>query len=345
VNDKSEFEITPSKETSSLTLPSVRSGLIARGRLDAEAIAWQGPESIDPLAETRRLAEEGDEHARLKLAGAYRSGDGVAQDYAEAMKWYRKAADAGSGWAAEHIGYLYYDGVGVQQDYAEAVKWLRKGTRSEFGITELCLGRCYLYGLGVQQDYIEAAFWLLEGLQTDAAPYDEIGYLLSRIYPLGEVMEHWRLPAEGQGRMKDFVEDVKWHREHDEAGVNAGQFCLGLAYAYGLGVPRDYGEAVAWFRRAADTGEVWAQLHLAVAYAQGRGVTQDYERAHMWFNVAASRTHGAPQQYAADAREEVASKMTHQLIVEAQRLAREWKPAGANENNNMWPLRMNHPRL
>ena len=43
------------------------------------------------------------------------------------MKWYRKAADQGNAVAQAHLGDCYYSGEGVGQDYAEAVKWYRKG--------------------------------------------------------------------------------------------------------------------------------------------------------------------------------------------------------------------------
>jgi TPR repeat protein len=50
----------------------------------------------------------------------------VSQDYTEAMKWYRKAADAGNASAMRNIGWLYHNGLGVSQDYTEAMKWFRK---------------------------------------------------------------------------------------------------------------------------------------------------------------------------------------------------------------------------
>jgi TPR repeat protein len=54
----------------------------------------------------------------------YEAGRGVPQDYAEAMRWYRKAADAGNSWGMYNIGALH--GWGVRQDYAEAMKWFRQ---------------------------------------------------------------------------------------------------------------------------------------------------------------------------------------------------------------------------
>jgi TPR repeat protein len=40
-------------------------------------------------------AEHGDGRAQFHLAEAYNLGRGTVQDYAEALKWYRKAADGG----------------------------------------------------------------------------------------------------------------------------------------------------------------------------------------------------------------------------------------------------------
>ena len=56
----------------------------------------------------------------------YDQGEGVKQDYAEAVRWYRKAADQGDADAQFCLGVMYYNGNGVKQDYAEAVRWYFK---------------------------------------------------------------------------------------------------------------------------------------------------------------------------------------------------------------------------
>ena len=53
----------------------------------------------------------------------YQSGQGVPQDYADAMKWYRLAADQGDEDAQNNLGVMYAKGQGVPQDYAEAYVW------------------------------------------------------------------------------------------------------------------------------------------------------------------------------------------------------------------------------
>jgi len=44
----------------------------------------------------------------------------VPQDYAEAVRWYRKSADQGYPQARYGLGYIYYYGFGVQRDRVQA---------------------------------------------------------------------------------------------------------------------------------------------------------------------------------------------------------------------------------
>jgi TPR repeat protein len=71
-------------------------------------------------------AEKGDAEAQLTLGRRYEKGDGRAQDYVEAVKWYRKAAEQGNAVAENNLGAMYYKGEGVPQDYVEALKWYQK---------------------------------------------------------------------------------------------------------------------------------------------------------------------------------------------------------------------------
>ena len=66
------------------------------------------------------------------LADCYRFGHGVVQDYAEAVKWCRKAAEQNYAPAQSNLGQCYCGGRGVQQDYAEAVKWYRKAAEQGY---------------------------------------------------------------------------------------------------------------------------------------------------------------------------------------------------------------------
>ncbi len=53
----------------------------------------------------------------------YERGQGVPQDYTEAVKWYRKAAEQSYAKAQSMLGVTYSKGLGVPQDYAQAHMW------------------------------------------------------------------------------------------------------------------------------------------------------------------------------------------------------------------------------
>ena len=79
----------------------------------------------------------------------YDSGHGVAQDYAEAARWYRKAADQGDVAAQFNVGVMYERGQGVPQDYAEAARWYRKAADQGYAAAQGNLGNLYAHGQGV----------------------------------------------------------------------------------------------------------------------------------------------------------------------------------------------------
>jgi TPR repeat protein len=58
----------------------------------------------------------------------YDQGLGVTQNYSEAAKWYRLAADQGYPQAQYNLGLLYNQGNGVAKDNNEAKKWWQKAS-------------------------------------------------------------------------------------------------------------------------------------------------------------------------------------------------------------------------
>ncbi len=97
-------------------------------------------------------------------------GQSMPQDYAQAMKWYRKAAEQGDARAQFNLGVMYDKGQGVPQDYAQAMKWYRKAAEQSDAGAQNNLSRMYGLGLGVPRDYVEAHKWanLVAANGTDA---------------------------------------------------------------------------------------------------------------------------------------------------------------------------------
>ena len=108
----------------------------------------------------RKAADQGHTHAQFCLGVCYYDGEGVQQNYAEAVKWLRKAADQGYASAQYYLGVCFDKGLGVKQNYAEAVKWWRKAAEQGKASAQYNLGMCYATGDGVQQNYAEAVKWL-----------------------------------------------------------------------------------------------------------------------------------------------------------------------------------------
>jgi TPR repeat protein len=88
----------------------------------------------------------------------------------------------------------------------------------------------------------------------------------------------------------------------------------------------NYETALRLVRPLAEQGNARAQFDLGVIYNNGRGVPQDYVLSYMWFNLSAAR--GEPE--AAERRDFVQQSMSPPQVAEAQKLAREWKPATAH---------------
>jgi TPR repeat protein len=82
----------------------------------------------------------------------YANGYGVPQDYTEAAKFFRLAANEGYTPAQFSLGYLYERGNGVAKDYAEAAKLYLLAAKQEEPRAEFRLGLMLEKGIGVEQD-------------------------------------------------------------------------------------------------------------------------------------------------------------------------------------------------
>ena len=86
--------------------------------------AWA--DNVPDFKETFQAAEQGFAAAQYNLGLMYANGQGVHQDDAQAVQWYRKAAEQGYAQAQYNLGVRYDNGRGVRQDYTQAVQWYRK---------------------------------------------------------------------------------------------------------------------------------------------------------------------------------------------------------------------------
>lgn len=91
-------------------------------------VSWVGAQNETGVVESERIvkfkkaAENSVVNAQYNLAICYESGEGVAENYSEAIKWYRKAAENGMA-DAQYSMALHY---AYEENLVETLKWLKK---------------------------------------------------------------------------------------------------------------------------------------------------------------------------------------------------------------------------
>lgn len=259
------------------------------GKVTADSLL-DGREAPKPtIDELRTKAEKGDAKAQLSLGLVYAEGTGVAQNDAEAVKWFRKAAELGNAVAQVYLGIEYANGKGgkghVAKNMAEALKWLRKAAEQGYVIAQLRLGEIFDEGQGVTKDPTEAVKWW-----TRAAEQGDGDAIRALAF-------HWSLESLDEKRSekvspKDLAEAVRLFRIVAEKGDGYAQNWLAEAYSKGLGAVKDESIAVQWWEKAATNGVIFAQNKLAEAYLTGRGEQKNRAKALEWHRAANEQVMG-----------------------------------------------------
>lgn len=251
----------------------------------------------------REAGERGNANVQKCLGDYYMAG----KDYAEAVKWFRKAAEIGY----NHFA-LHDSSFRGRKKRGEA---LRK--RSIKASAYMQLAKIYLHGgNGVEKDEAEAVRCFKK-----VAELESIDFAISNKHVglswgpgkcyLESQIELGRCYLTGTGVEKNEVEAVKWFRKAADRGNDLGQVLLGVCYSNGLGVETDETEAIKWFHRAAkqdgflaevakqylnamENDDPEAQCRLASIYQRGFDMTglwlyEDKAIAVKWYRKAAEQ--------------------------------------------------------
>jgi hypothetical protein len=173
----------------------------------------------DPEAEAcfqrARAAWKAEDFSMAVLVGLCLGGERVSQNFAQALMWYRKAADLGHAEARHRLGFCYFHGAGVEQDRAQAVLWYRKAADQGHAEAQRDLGSCYACGWGVTQDYAHAVPWTRKAADQGHAGAQ---------YYLGVCYES------GRGVTRDNAQAVQWYRKAADQNFAMAQDRLGLPH-------------------------------------------------------------------------------------------------------------------
>jgi TPR repeat protein len=184
-----------------------------------------------PIGELILQAKNGNAEAQDELGLRYAGGVDVEEDYTEAAKWYRAAAEQGQVKAQNELGGFYEKGIGVPRDLTRAVYWYEKAAAQGYAPAQYNLSLKLSAGEGVKKDEIRSAKWLRKAAEAGWAQAEHnMGVKCLR----------------GSGVKQDLQEAAKWFRRSADHGFPMAMFNLASCYISGEGVKRDVVQAYKW---------------------------------------------------------------------------------------------------
>lgn len=250
----------------------------AQGHPEAHKhIGWALAQSGDVLRDTptllawlrRRAAEDNDGWSMDILGRMYEGGEGVPTNQAEALKWFRGAADQGFAYSQFRLGIAAETGKGVAVNHADATHWFTLAGAQGHMLSQHNAGLAYEKGKGVPANPAEAFRWYLLAAEQ--------GFVDSQLN-VG-VAYH-----QGRGVRADFREAERWYLA--AAGQDSAAAMNNLGVLYDAAKPRRAADSARWFLAAAERGHARAQLHIGIAYANGDGVEKNLREAERWVETA-----------------------------------------------------------
>ncbi len=221
----------------------------------------------------RHMAEGGDASAQHRLGQMFERAEGVIQNLADAVHWYRLAAAQGHTPSQARLGLIYF--VDPPAPASLTPEDFARVTNGEVPPGSM-LQTLFPRGFAVTKDLAEAAKWNRLAAEAGAADAQaRYGHQL----------------ALGMGVDRDETEAERWLAAAAAQGDSGGQVGLGVLYAGGYGTPPDYPRAMEWLVRASGTGNAAAQCWLAILLLRGEGVPRDVKSAIENLKLAVAQDH------------------------------------------------------
>jgi len=154
------------------------------------------------------LSKAGHIGAMSAYANLCAEGADGPQSFAEAMQWWKTAAEAGSAEGALNVAIMYLEGEGIAANGEEAVRWLRRA--ADQGSTQAAarLGPMAMMKRAGLSPGVDCTRWLQIAADAGDAP---------SMLNLGMVLFH------GTGTQPDLLEAYKWFTLASERGMIDGR--------------------------------------------------------------------------------------------------------------------------
>ncbi len=218
-----------------------------------------------------RAAEAGAAEAQARLGYQYAAGLGVAPDYDQAKNWFSASAEQGSSSGQFGLGMLYAGNYFGAPDFKAAAEWFEKAAGQGDVASKYYLALLLKEDLGADSDAERAAALFTEAAEAE---HTDAMFQLGLIY------------RDGVGLQADAILAETWLRRAASRGQVGAMLELARFLVQNPGSP-DYGSAAVLLREAADLGDSLAQFYLGQLYNGGLGVPHDPATAAFWFRKAA----------------------------------------------------------
>jgi hypothetical protein len=146
--------------------------------------AIQEPMQDTDLNRTLNQANAGAFTAQYEMGVRYADGEGVPQNYHDAMTWFAKASDAGNAKAQWKLALGYLKGIGVPRDERQAMVWLKRAANNGDTRAQRALSKMYLSGREVPRDYVRAYTWANIAAELEGNDKGQLQPIRSRMTPI-----------------------------------------------------------------------------------------------------------------------------------------------------------------
>ncbi|MDO5297605.1 MAG: tetratricopeptide repeat protein [bacterium] len=243
---------------------------------------WADTPYADSNNESPEIIESASPEADPELERLNKAGNDAAErkDYAEAVKYYREAAEKGSPKAQYNLGNCYSKGKGVDKDPMQAVYWYRQAAEQGFAHAQHNLGCHYIGGYGVDKDPVQGFIWVRKSAEQGTK---ESQNYLGALY------------LSGVGVEQNAPSAISWYRKAADQNDANAQLLLGMLYCAGndlvtkafladmnisqdvlslfTGLKTDLTEGKKWLQKAAANQEEDGQADAATA----KEILQDFK--------------------------------------------------------------------
>lgn len=193
-----------------------------------------------PAVDAAELVQQ----ARLLMT----KGNGVEQNFDEAMRLLHEAAELGNADAQWELGLKYeYGELGVEADAGRAFQLYRQSAEQDNAMGYHLVGHCYQHGISVEESHelsdqnYRRAFAMLQQLVAETNDRIALNFLGSAYF--------W-----GDGTERNREEGFNCYMRAAELGNPETQYKVGTCYLEGTGVTPDSVAALQWLNKAADQG-------------------------------------------------------------------------------------------